>query len=279
MNPEKKPHILVVEDEINLAVGIRYSLEHENFQVTLIHDGLSALDLVLNSPMDFDVIVLDIMLPGMNGYSICSEIREKGILIPIMFLSARTLPEDKARGFDVGANQYLSKPFELEEFLARIKNMLKFKSLHEDQKSAEKNQATDLPDEMQIGCATVNFNSLEARTPLKTIHLTHLEMSLLKYFILNKNRLVSKEELLENVWKMSSGMNTRAPDQFILRLRKIFEQDPAHPKLFLTYRNAGYRFVPQAELDSNLAPNLDQNLESPSPRQNQPSVKSAKAPE
>ncbi len=247
MNPEKKPHILVVEDEINLAVGIRYSLEHENFHVTLIHDGLSALDLILNSPQTFDVIVLDIMLPGMNGYSICSQIREKGILIPIMFLSARTLPEDKARGFDVGANQYLSKPFELEEFLARIKNMLKFKSLHEEQKNEVKISSTQIPDEIKIGRATVNFNSLEARTPQKTIRLTHLEVSLLKYFIQNKNRLVSKEELLENVWKMSAGMNTRAPDQFILRLRKIFEQDPAHPELFLTYRNAGYRFIPQSD--------------------------------
>ncbi|MBE6427522.1 MAG: response regulator transcription factor [Planctomycetaceae bacterium] len=245
---EKKPHILVVEDEINLAVGIRYSLEHENFLVTLIHDGLSALDLILKNPHKFDVIVLDIMLPGMNGYSICSEIREKGILIPIMFLSARTLPEDKARGFDVGANQYLPKPFELEEFLARIRNMLKFKTLlHDEKKSNEKNASDELPYEMRIGNATVNFNTLEAKNDQKTIHLTHLEISLLKYFILNENRLISKEELLENVWKMSSGMNTRAPDQFILRLRKIFEKDPAHPELFLTYRNAGYRFTAQTK--------------------------------
>ena len=238
---EKKPRILVVEDEVNLADGIRFSLEHELYDVTLIHDGNEALTLLLTEPGAFDVIVLDIMLPGVNGFTICSQVREHGILTPIMFLSAKTLPEDKARGFDVGANQYLAKPFDLDEFLARIRNMLK---LHQLQSAKEQEPAAELPEEMQIGNATVNFNTLEVRTPAKTHHLTFLEMTLLKYFVQNANRLISKDELLKNVWKTSAGMNTRAPDQFILRLRKIFEQDSTRPQYFLTYRNAGYRFMP-----------------------------------
>ena len=179
---EKKPRILVVEDEVNLADGIRFSLEHELYDVTLIHDGNEALTLLLTEPGAFDVIVLDIMLPGVNGFTICSQVREHGILTPIMFLSAKTLPEDKARGFDVGANQYLAKPFDLDEFLARIRNMLK---LHQLQSAKEQEPAAELPEEMQIGNATVNFNTLEVRTPAKTHHLTFLEMTLLKYFVQN----------------------------------------------------------------------------------------------
>lgn len=260
MNPEQekmessqnhpKPHILVVEDEVNLAVGMRYTLEHENFQVTLIHDGSQALERILKDGSEFDVIVLDIMLPSVNGYTICSKARENGIWTPIMFLSARTLPEDKARGFDAGANQYLAKPFELEEFIARIRNMVKFRSLREERSAPAHTQESApeeirIPEELTIGNAVVNFNTQEVHTGRKTVNLTFLEISLLKYFIQNANRLIPKEELLEKVWKTSTGMNTRAPDQFILRLRKIFEPDPSHPQFFLTYRNAGYRFVPE----------------------------------
>ena len=241
---EKKPRVLVVEDEVNLAVGIRFSLEHEQYDVTLIHNGDEALSLLLNEPGAFDVIVLDIMLPGVNGFTICSQVREHGILTPIMFLSAKTLPEDKTHGFDVGANQYLAKPFDLDEFLARIRNMLKLQQL---QSEKEQEQDSKPLEEVKIGNATVNFNTLEVRTPEKTQQLTFLEMTLLKYFVQNANRLISKEELLKNVWKTSTGMNTRAPDQFILRLRKIFEEDSTHPRYFLTYRNAGYRFMPDGE--------------------------------
>lgn len=244
---EQKPHILVVEDELNLAVGIRYSLEHENYDVTLVHDGSEALELVLKHPDDFDVLVLDIMLPGCNGYSICSEAREHGILTPIMFLSARTLPEDKARGFDVGANQYLSKPFELEEFLARVRNMLKFQKLQGTKAPPKPHGDPSLPTEMTIGQGVVNFDTMEVRTQKKTLKLTYLEISLLKHFVQNPDRLIPKEELLEKVWKMPGVMNTRAPDQFILRLRKMFETDPTHPKIFLTHRNAGYRFVSETK--------------------------------
>ena len=248
---EKLATILIVEDEVHLATGMRYSLERENYSVVAVHDGPSALALITEDPERFNLIILDIMLPGMSGYTICEKIREMNILTPVMFLSVRTLPEDRARGFAVGANQYMSKPFELEEFLARIRNMLE---LHRRQtqllagKSASGgDSASELPAKLKIGSAIVDFQTLEVESNGKTLRLTALEMALLQYFVENPNRLISKEELLENVWKMSASVNTRAPDQFMLRLRKIFEPDPTSPVHFLTYRNAGYRFVQEPE--------------------------------
>ena len=247
---EKLATILIVEDEVHLATGMRYSLERENYSVVVVHDGPSALALITEDPERFNLIILDIMLPGMSGYTICEKIREQNLLTPVMFLSVRTLPEDRARGFAVGANQYMSKPFELEEFLARIRNMLE---LHRRQtqllagKSTSDDSTSELPAKMQIGCAVVDFQTLEVESNGKTLRLTALEMALLQYFVENPNRLISKEELLEKVWKMSASVNTRAPDQFMLRLRKIFEPDPTSPVHFLTYRNAGYRFVLEPE--------------------------------
>lgn len=248
---ENQTQILVVEDEINLAKGLRFSLEHENYAVTLVHDGQKALELLRREGSRFHLIVLDIMLPGVNGYTICDQVRAQGLLTPIMFLSARTLPEDRARGFDVGANQYLAKPFELDEFLARIRNMLKLHQLQVASLAAERVGADtvapgDGPENpLKIGAATVRFDVMEVERAGVVTHLTQLENALLRYFVLHPNRLISKDELLEQVWKMPGVLNTRAPDQFILRLRKIFEPDPANPVFFLTYRNAGYRFVSQ----------------------------------
>ena len=246
----KKASVLIVEDEVHLATGMRYSLERENYDVEMVHDGPAALELVTNSPKRFDVIILDIMLPGMNGYAICEKIREQDILTPIMFLSVRTLPEDRAKGFAVGANQYMAKPFELEEFLARIQNMLLMqkRQMESAQSNAPKFEL-DLSKEkvLEIGRAKIDFQTLEVETPEGKNRLTALEMSLLAYFVENPDRLIPKEELLENVWKMPRDLNTRAPDQFLLRLRKIFEPDPTNPIYFLTYRNAGYRYVSHPE--------------------------------
>ncbi|MDO4584156.1 MAG: response regulator transcription factor [Planctomycetia bacterium] len=246
-------HILIVEDEAHLALGMRYTLEQEQYRVTVAHDGTSALELVLKNPDDFDMIVLDIMLPGMNGYKVCGKIRENNIFIPIMILSVRTLPEDRAKAFEAGANQYLSKPFELDEFLARIRNLLDFRRKiqsyqgndAEVERETEKEKSV-LPETKKIGNfgdAHVDFETFEVTVRNQNVRLTALEMALLAYFYENQNRLISKEELLENVWKMPGDLNTRAPDQFILRLRKIFEPDPTRPVHFLTYRNAGYRFI------------------------------------
>lgn len=243
-----RKHVLIVEDEAHLALGMRYSLEQEQYRVTVVHDGTTALDMILKHPEDFDMIVLDIMLPGMNGYKVCSKIREKDIFIPIMILSVRTLPEDRAKAFEAGANQYLSKPFELDEFLARIRNLIDFhRKIQSYQGDSEENKGgssrLEAKKTWDFGDTHVNFETFEVTVRNQKVRLTALEMALLTYFYENQNRLISKEELLEKVWKMPGDLNTRAPDQFILRLRKIFEPDPTQPVHFLTYRNAGYRFV------------------------------------
>jgi len=237
-----KPHILVVEDEPHLAVGIRYNLEAEGYRVTVAGDGLKALKLIEENPTDVDLIVLDLMLPGMSGYAVCESIRRAGNDVPIMILSARTLSEDRTRGFDVGANQYLSKPFELEELISRVRNLLTHYKRSSDGSPAT--PAGKLPeDTFEFAQAKVNFTTFEVRVRDEPVQMTSLEMKLLRYFIENEGRVISRGELLENVWNMPKFMHTRAPDQFMRRLRKVFEPDPADPRHFLTIRDAGYRFV------------------------------------
>jgi len=237
-----KPHILVVEDEPHLAVGIRYNLEAEGYRVTVVGDGLKALKLIEENPPDVDLIVLDLMLPGMSGYAVCESIRSAGNDVPIMILSARTLSEDRTRGFDVGANQYLSKPFELEELISRVRNLLTHQKRRADG-SPHSASGKQPDDTFEFGQAKVNFTTFEVRVRNEPVQMTSLEMRLLRYFIENEGRVISRGELLENVWNMPKFMHTRAPDQFLRRLRKVFEPDPAEPQHFLTIRDAGYRFV------------------------------------
>jgi two-component system OmpR family response regulator len=182
------------------------------------------------------------MLPGMSGYAVCERLRAVDRDLPVLILSARTLAEDRTRGFDVGANQYLTKPFDLDEFISRVKNLL---VLHgrEKRREAVRNEAT----EYAFGEARVNFATFEVTVAGERVRMTQLEMSLLRYFVENQGRVVSRGELLENVWGLPAAVQTRAVDQFIRRLRKTFEPDPASPRYFLTIRDAGYRFVPEAE--------------------------------
>lgn len=236
-----RPHILVVEDEKHLGVGIKYNLEAENYRVTLVEDGPTALKLVDASADAIDLIVLDLMLPGMSGYTVCETIRDAGISTPVLMLSARTLAEDRTRGFDVGANQYMSKPFELDELLSRIKNLL--------QASGNKPPVATAPrvresiSEVEFGKVRVNFETHEAMVDGKSVRMTPKELKLLKYFVENQNRVISRNELLSEVWDLSGNLQTRAVDQFIARLRKIIEPNTATPVHLLTIRDAGYRFV------------------------------------
>lgn len=235
--PEKK-HILVVEDEEHLAVGIKFNLEAEGYRVTAVGDGASALKLIEQDPTEIDLTVLDLMLPGMSGYQVCQSLREQGNNMPVLILSARTLTEDRTRGFDVGADQYLNKPFDLDELLSRVKTMLTLydrrAGLHVSQTSA----AT-----YSFANAVVNFDTYEVVVGGKPAKLTELEMKLLRYFIENEGRVIRREELLVEVWGMAATATTRAVDQFVRRLRVIFEPDPSKPRYFLTLRDAGYRFV------------------------------------
>jgi len=235
---ETKKHILLVEDEEHLAVGIKFNLEAEGYSVTAVGNGPSALRCVENSVPPVDLIILDLMLPGMSGYEVCQQIRDSGRNMPVLMLSARTLTEDRTRGFDVGANQYLVKPFELGELISRIKNLL--------------SQATGRPTtkplsneliEYEFADVHINFKTYEIHVDEKAIRLTQLQMKMLKYFIEHEGQVIPRSELLEEVWEMPGHMNTRAPDQVLRQLRKTFEPNPAEPQHFLTIRDAGYRFV------------------------------------
>jgi two-component system OmpR family response regulator len=236
-------HILVVEDEEHLAMGIKYNLVAEGYRVTTVADGPSALALLEQSPADIDLVVLDLMLPGMSGYAVCEAIRAADRELPVLILSARTLSEDRARGFDVGANQYMTKPFDLDEFLSRIRNLLTFRR-HIAESRADSAQAIVT---YEFAAAKINFQTFQVLVGDEPVRMTQLELSLLRYFVENEGRVVPRRELLENVWGMPGNLNTRAPDQFIRRLRKIFEPDPAQPRHFLTIRDAGYRFVAAGE--------------------------------
>ncbi len=238
------PHILVVEDEKHLGVGIKYNLEAENYRVTLVEDGPTALRLLQSSGDSIDLIILDLMLPGMSGYAVCETIRDAGMTVPVLMLSARTLAEDRTRGFDVGANQYMSKPFDLDELLSRVNNLLQ----QSGRRSAgsPKRSATQVT-EASFGNVHVNFETHQASVDGKPVRMTPKELKLLKYFIEHEGRVISRNELLAEVWDLSGNLQTRAVDQFIARLRKIIEPDSAVPVYLLTIRDAGYRFVRQPE--------------------------------
>jgi DNA-binding response OmpR family regulator len=238
----EKEHILVVEDEEHLAMGIKYNLVAEGYRVSVSGDGRTAIKLLTESTADIDLVVLDLMLPGMSGYAVCESLRAIDREMPVLILSARTLAEDRTRGFDVGANQYMCKPFDLDEFISRVRNLLAF----------SKRRSEDRPDphrveQFEFAGAKIDFKTFEVLVKGESIRMTQLELTLLRYFIENQGRVITRRELLENVWGMPGNINTRAPDQFIRRLRKIFEPDPAQPRHFLTIRDAGYRFLPEGE--------------------------------
>jgi len=239
---QSKPHILLVEDEQHLATGIKYNLDAEGYRVTTMADGRKALRLIQDDPAKVDLVILDLMLPGMSGYAVCEQLRTIDKDLPVLILSARTLAEDRARGFDVGANQYLTKPFDLDEFLSRVKNLL---LLHGREK--RRSRSTERVDRFEFGDARVDFDTFEVSVAGERVRMTQLELSLLRYFVENQGRVVPRGELLENVWGLPGNLNTRAVDQFIRRLRKAFEPDPANPRYFLTIRDAGYRFVSEPE--------------------------------
>jgi two-component system OmpR family response regulator len=240
MNQRK--HILVVEDEQHLGTGIKYNLEAEGYRVTLVTDGHTAVKLFEADHYAFDLILLDLMLPGMSGYKICETIRETESNVPILILSARSLSEDRTRGFDLGANQYLTKPFDLDELLSRVKNLLRLKTkpnIPEEKKPTTQKKVIVL----EFGESFVNFETYEVCVAGKDVKLTHKELLLLRYFAENEGRVISRQELLSEVWEMNGDMQTRSVDQFMLRLRKTFEKDSASPQHFLTIRDAGYRFI------------------------------------
>lgn len=243
MNAAQGKHILIVEDEEHLAVGLKYNLQAEGYTVTLVPDGPAALKAVAEAEPPVDLVVLDLMLPGMSGYAVCKSLRSSGEDLPVLMLSARTLSEDRTRGFDVGTDQYLTKPFDLDELLSRIKNLL---ARYEGRALGRAGDRQSIA-RYEFAGSRIDFETYEVTVRGETVRLTQLEMKLLRHFIEHEGRVIPRRELLDEVWGLRGRLNTRAPDQFIRRLRKIFEPDPATPRHFLTIRDVGYRFVAAGE--------------------------------
>ena len=242
MNADNLKHILVVEDEEHLRTGIKYNLEAEGYDVSAVGDAPAALQLLEEPDREVDLIVLDLMLPGMSGYTFCQTIREQGHDMPVMILSARTLAEDRIRGFDVGADQYLQKPFDLDELLSRVRNLLA-RSRRFTPASLRQGEF----DVYEFGKAHINFTTFEVTVDGKPVRLTAMDMKLLRYFVEHEGKVLSRAELLTGVWDQPADLTTRTVDNFVMRLRKTFEPDPAEPQHFLSVRGAGYRFVAAGE--------------------------------
>ena len=243
MNTDQK-HILVVDDEEHLAIGIKFNLEAEGYVVTAVGNGVDAIEAATNTNQPVDLIVLDLMLPQMSGYEVCEKVRQQGLAMPILMLSARTLSEDKTRGFDVGANQYMVKPFELDELLSRIKNLLaQARPASEVKTGSNANGAVATLEHFEFGNSKINFKTYQVEVAGTPVRLTDLQMRVLEYFIMHEGEVIPRSQLLEDVWDMPGNMNTRAPDQILRQLRKTFEPSPSNPVHFLTIRDAGYRFV------------------------------------
>lgn len=231
-NPFNESRILLVEDEETLAVGLEYNLTDEGYAVEWAKDGKQALNFF--EAREYDLIILDIMLPYYDGFEIAKIVREKNPQMPILMLSARTSAEDKIRGLEFGADDYITKPFHLDELLLRIKGMLKRKMWY---KTFSQVQPVYF-----FGDNEINFENLTAKCGIKKIVLTQREAMVLKYLIESKGKIVSRKELLENVWHITSEIETRTVDNFIVRLRKYFEPDPNNPVYIKSVRGAGYTF-------------------------------------
>ena len=238
--------VLVVEDEQHLADGLRFNLEAEGYTVNTVGDGESALALLVDEKQRYDVLVLDVMLPGKNGFAVASELRAADQFVPILMLTARGRPEDVLRGFEAGADDYLAKPFDLSVLLVRLKALLRRREwFHRDQTAGvEKTPEPEKHiDEYSFAGRVIDFANLELRANGQTIRLTVMETDLLRYLIKHKRNVVSRKAILEDVWGLHEETDTRAIDNFIVRLRKYIEDNPAKPTHLLTVRGVGYRFV------------------------------------
>ena len=257
--------VLIVEDEKHLADGLRFNLEAEGYTVETVGDGESALSLLMDTHRHYDAVVLDVMLPGKDGFTVTAELRNAGEFVPVLMLTARGRPEDVLRGFESGADDYLPKPFELSVLIARLNGLLRRREwfhLTLDKSRAPQNPGGDISDEsMESNKAgggtaineeeelfvfagkTIDFGKLELRTRDQIVRLTLMEAELLRHLIKREGRVVSRKSLLEEVWGLREDTDTRAIDNFIVRLRKYIEDEPSKPRHLITVRRVGYRFI------------------------------------
>jgi len=232
-----------VEDEAHLAEGLRFNLEAEGYQVNVVDTGEAALELFEGKKPDYDVVVLDVMLPGKDGFTVISELRQSGQFVPTLMLTARGHPEDVLKGFSAGADDYLAKPFDLSILIARIRGLLRRREWLVG--TLEKGNPAPPPpaDAYTFGDKTIDFTALELRVRGEVFPLTLMEVNVLKYLIEHEGKPVSRKKMLDEVWGLHEDTDTRAIDNFIVRLRRYIEDDPTHPRHLLTVRGVGYRFI------------------------------------
>jgi two-component system alkaline phosphatase synthesis response regulator PhoP len=264
--------VLIVEDEKHLADGLRYNLEAEGYVVEAVSDGEAALRLLLEERAEFDAVVLDVMLPGADGFEVASSLRRAGHFVPVLMLTARGRPEDVLRGFESGADDYLPKPFELAILIARLRGLLRRREwLRQDSaaggaganeaaagattasgeggapKPEAERQAARAGASEELVYAfdgkTFDFGALELHVGGRTVRLTLMEAELLRYLIRHAGRAVSRKAMLEDVWNLSEDTDTRAIDNFVVRLRRYIEDAPSRPRHLLAVRGVGYRFI------------------------------------
>jgi DNA-binding response OmpR family regulator len=246
--------VLVVEDEEHLAQGLRFNLEAEGYAAEVVGDGETATERLLGKSENFDAVVLDIMLPGKDGFSVVSELRAARNYVPVLMLTARGRPEDVLKGFASGADDYLPKPFDLEILLARLQGLLRrsqwVRAAQTPEAASGAAAAVDAGGVGDFGTfsfsgKTIDFGALELRGGDQTIHLTLMESELLRHLVQNDGKIVSRKQILEEVWGLHEDTDTRAIDNFVVRLRRYIEDNPAKPRHLLTVRGVGYRFLAQ----------------------------------
>ncbi len=234
------PRLLVVEDDVLLARGLCRNLEIEGFEAVSVTTGEAALEALRDGRPPFELTILDIMLPGINGLEVCRRIRQRGDDIPVLFLTARGSEADRILGLRAGADDYLTKPFAVEELILRVRGILR--------RASWSRSPAAMGPLVEVGDSSVDLETMRAETPEGTVSLTEREVMLLRFFAENPGRVLSRGELLEHVWGYSFDTATRTLDTFIHRLRKYFERDPRSPRHFHTVRGVGYRFTRDPEV-------------------------------
>jgi DNA-binding response OmpR family regulator len=235
--------VLVVEDEQHLADGLRFNLEAEGYEVQVVDTGESALDTLRTESNRFDVVILDVMLPGKDGFTVMSEMRQTGQFIPTLMLTARGHPDDILLGFAAGADDYLTKPFELSILTARIRGLLRRREWLRADAAAASTAVVQPQDTFSFGDKSVDFDRLELRVRDQTFPLTLMEANVLRYLIQREGKHVSRKAMLAEVWGLHEDTDTRAIDNFIVRLRRYIEDDPSNPRHLVTVRGVGYSFI------------------------------------
>jgi DNA-binding response OmpR family regulator len=234
--------ILVVEDELHLADGLRFNLEAEGYDTEVVDTGEKAIDRIALLDDPIDLIVLDVMLPGINGFEVASRLRSERNYIPVLMLTARGRADDVVKGFESGADDYLSKPFDLSVLIARVGALLRRHGWGRPQTTPPSSEPP-AADRYAFSGREIDFAALELRRDGKTLPLTLMEATLLRFLVQREGQIVSRKDMLEQVWGVHEDTDTRAIDNFIVRLRRYIEENPAEPRHLQTIRSVGYRFV------------------------------------